>query len=428
MQMIRQMPNAAIPGLLTALVLAGCSAPPVQQVTQGQPLGAPMDAKTRIIQFRKAADLLPKGDPIGKARFGVLCLPGKPLAWRDGRVSLNDDELAESFRKELEKAKFAVLAEPGGLLEAPVSSKTEYVVSAQIVKLQVDACSQWSDFGNWRDAKGGAYVKVQWQVYNVAQRKAVFEAVSEGSFQTDDVLEGGLNELIRNAFGAATQNLLADTSFYRAVHGEPKAKSPAVGPMTVDAMRTVEQAKAEQTSAEPKTAVFTVIAGTNRGTGFVVSTDGYLITNERTVRDTQLVKLKSASGRESLGFVVRRDAQNDLALVKLTERSTASLAMRQAPAAAAGEEVYVLDPAAARPPDVGMRRGVIGQLKDVQPSGVVRTTVPLTPLDAGAPFFDKNGKVVGVAAWPITEGGAQPVAGGFVPIAVVLERLALNLK
>ena len=270
---------------------------------------------------------------------------------------------------------------------------------------------------------------MQWQVYNVAQRKAVFEAVSEGSFQTETVLEGGLNELVRNAFGAAAQNLLADTSFYRAVHGEPKAKSQAVGPMTVDAMRTIEQTKVESASAEPKTAVFTVIAGMNRSTGFVVSTDGYLITNERTVRDAQLVKLKSASGRESLGFVVRRDPQTDLALVKLTERSTASLAMRPTPTVAAGEEVYVLDPSAARPPEVGMRRGIIGPSgKDAQVAGVVRTTVPLTPLDAGAPFFDKTGKVVGVAVWPANEGGAQPVAGGFVPIGVAMERLALNLK
>lgn len=414
--------------LMAAALLVGCSAPPVQQVALNQPMGAPMDAKTRIIQFRKATDLLPKGDPIGKTRFGALCIPGKALAWRDGRVNLTDDELAESFRKEVEKAKFAVLAEPGPMLEAPVNSKTEYVVSAQLLKLNVDACSPWSDFGNWRDAKGGAYVKVQWQVYNVAQRKAMFEAVSEGSFQTDESVEGGLNELIRNAFGAATQNLLADTSFYRAIHGEPKAKPQAVGPMTVDAVRTIEQNKAEQASTEPKTAVFTVIAGANRGTGFVVSTDGYLITNERTVRDTQLVKLKSASGRESLGFVVRRDPQNDLALVKLTERSTASLAMRPAPVVAAGEEVYVLDPMVARPPDVGMRRGVIGPAKDAAASGLVRTTVPITPLDAGAPFFDKNGKVVGVAVWPASEGGAQSVAGGFIPIAVAMERLALNLK
>lgn len=412
------------PWLMAATMLAGCGAPPVQQVAQGQPMGAPMDAKTRIIQFRKAADLLPKGDPIGKMRFGPLCIPGPALAWRDGRVSLNDEELAESFRKEVERAKFAVLAEPGSLLEAPVNSKTEFMVLAQIAKLNVDACSQWSDFGNWRDAKGGAYIKVQWQIYNVAQRKAVFETVSEGSFQTGEVQEGGLNELVRKAFDAATQNLLADSSFYRAVHGEPKAKPQAVGPMTVDALRTVEQAKAEPASTEPKTAVFTVIAGMNRGTGFVVSTDGYLITNERTVRDIQLVKLKSTSGRESLGFVVRRDPQNDLALVKLTERSTASLAMRAGPTAAVGEEVYVLDPSAARPPDVGMRRGVIGPAKE----GVVRTSVPLTPVDAGAPFFDKNGKVVGVAVWPASEGGAQSVAGGFVPIAVALERLAVNLK
>jgi S1-C subfamily serine protease len=414
--------------LAVAACLVACSTS-VQKVSVGTVPTAPLDARTKIIQFRKVADVLPKGEPIGKSRFGVLCLPGKPLAWRDGRSNVNDDEFAESFRIEVEKSKFAVVAEAGPLVDSPTNPKAEFVVSGQIAKASIDACSPWSDFGNWRDAKGGAYVKVQWQVYSVAQRKAVLEAVTEGSFQTDDSVEGGVAELMRNAFAAATQNLLANTSFYRAVHGDPKPKTQGVAAMGVEPLRAVEQIKDENGAGEPKSAVLTVIAGMNRGSGFVVTTDGYLIASERTVRGYNLVKLKSASGRESLGFVVRRDEVSDLALIKLTERSTASLAVRPAPAVLAGEEVYVLDATAAlRTPENTIRRGIVGAQKDAVSPKLVRTTVLLAPLDAGAPFFDKNGKVVGVAVWPATEGGAQPSAGGFIPIGEAMERLALGLK
>lgn len=414
--------------LIAAVFSAGCSTS-VQKVPVGQTMAAPVDARVKIIQFRKVADVLPKGEPIGKSRFGVLCLPGKPLAWRDGRSTVNDEEFAESFRAEVETAKFAVVAEAGAMMDSPANPRAEFVVSGQIAKVSIDACSPWSDFGNWRDAKGGAYVKVQWQVYSVAQRKAVLEAVTEGAFQADESLEGGVAELLRNAFAAATQNLLADTAFYRTVHGEPKTKAQGAPALTVDPLRATEQAKDERGAGEPQSAVLTVIAGLSRGSGFVVSSEGYLIASARTVRGYNLVKLKSSSGRESLGFVVRRDDVSDLALIKLTERSTASLVVRPTPSVLAGEDVYVLDASKeSRAPENGMRRGTVGAQKDAIGPKLVRTTVPLLPTDAGTPFFDKSGKVVGVAIWPASESGSQPSAGGFVPIGEVLERLALSLK
>lgn len=413
-------------GLAAACLLVACSTS-VQKVPASAVLPAPSDAGAKVIQFRRIADALPKGEPIGKSRFGVLCIPGKPFAWRDGRVNVNDDEFAESFRQEVEKAKFATVVEPGAMPDAAVSPRAGFVVSGQVANVYVDACSPWSDFGNWRDARGGAYVKVQWQVYNTAQKKVVYETATEGSYHTDDSVLGGTTELIRSAFASATQNLLADASFYRSVHGNSRAASTGgASAATVEPLKVVEATKSGVKVDEPRSAVFTVIAGMSRGRGFVVSPDGYLITSERVVRGYHLVKLKSISGRESLGFVVRRDEQNDVALIQLTERNTSTLALRSTPAVLAGEEVYVMDVSAAVA-DTGIRKGAVAAQKDAVGPRLVRTTVPLASLDAGTPFFDKTGKVVGVAVAP-TDGGTQPTAGGFVPISEVLSRLALSFK
>ncbi|MDR7308533.1 serine protease [Rhodoferax saidenbachensis] len=406
---------AALSGLLVA-----CSTS-VQKVPVGAALVAPIDAGTKIIQFRKIADALPKGELVGKSRFGVLCIPGKPLAWRDGRVNVNDDEFAESFRQEVEKAKFATVVESGATLETAISPRAGFLVSGQVAGVSMDTCAPWSDFGNWRDARGGAYVKVQWQVYSTLQKKVVYETATEGSYQTDDSVSGGTTELMRSAFASATQNLLADAAFYRTIHGDKKGASAMAEPL-----RAMEAAKGASAVDEPRSAVFTVIAGMNRGSGFVVSADGYLITSEHTVRGYQLVKLKSATGRESLGFVIRRDEQSDVALVQLTERNASTLALRSSPAVLAGEDVYVMD-VVARAPDIGIRKGAVGTQKDAVGPKWVRTSVPLAPLDAGAPFFDKTGKVVGVAVASAVDDPAQPT-GGFVPISEVLARLALSFK
>lgn len=422
-----RMRGAGFIGVTLACLLVACSTS-VQKVPVATALNAPPDAGIKVIQFRRIADALPKGDPIGKSRFGVLCIPGKPFAWRDGRVNVNDDEFAESFRQVVEKAKFATVVESNALPDVTVNPRAGLLVSGQVVNVYLDACSPWSDFGNWRDARGGAYVKVQWQVYSVAQKKVIYETATEGSYQTDDSVAGGVTELIRSAFSSATQNLLADAAFYRTVHGDRKmipAKGGASASM-VEPIRVMETSSAGTKVDEPRSAVFTVVAGMSRGRGFVVSADGYLITSERVVRGHHLVKLKSVSGRESLGFVVRRDESSDVALIQLTERNNAALALRSTPAVQAGEDVYVMDVSAAGS-DAGIRKGVVGAQKDAVGFKLVRTTVPLVAVDAGAPFFDKSGKVVGVAVAPV-EGVAPSLGGGFIPISEVMARLAITFK
>ncbi len=411
-------------GLAVACLLVACSST-VQQVPVAAVPAVPLDAVAKVIQFRKIPDALPKGDPIGKSRFGVLCIPGKALTWRDGRVNVNDDEFAESFRHEVDRGRFATVVDAGPTPETSVNARAGFVVSAQIASVSMDACSPWSDFGNWRDARGGAYVKVQWQLYSTAQKKVVYEATTEGSYQTDDSVPGGMAALIRGAFASATQNLLADGGFYRSIHGDRRTGAVAGGAL-VEPVRITEASKASVRADEPRAAVFTVIAGMNRGRGFVISSDGYLITNERVVRGYHLVKLKSVAGRESLGFVVRRDEQSDVALVQLTDRNAATLVLRSTPAVVAGEEIYVMDLAAGTP-DAGIRKGAVGSQKDAVGLKWVRSTLPMAALDAGAPVFDKVGKVVGVAVSP-ADAATQPAAGGFVPISEVLARLALSFK
>jgi S1-C subfamily serine protease len=413
-------------GLAFVCLLAGCSTS-VQKVPLSSALSVPNGVGAKAIQYRSAPDALSKGDVVGISRFGVLCLPGKPLAWRDGRVNPGDSDFAESFRAVMERAKFATVAEPGALPEALLNPQADFLLTGQIVSLNVDACSPGSVLGNWRDARGGAQLKVQWRLYSLAQKKVLYETTTEGSYHTDDSVLGGAAELVRNAFAAATQNLLADAAFYRSVHeGDPPMQAGAGPSPAVEASKVEATPASGATVHEQKSAVYTVIAGMSRGRGFVVSADGHLLTSERVVRGYHLVKLKSVSGRESLGFVVRRDEQSDVALVQLTERNSPTLTLRKSPAVFAGEEVHVMNLAAVAT-DAGVRRGTVSMQKDALSTRLVQTTVSLYAQDAGAPFFDKEGRVVGVALAPI-DGRTQPMTGGFVPISEVLSRLALSFR
>ena len=52
------------------------------------------------------------------------------------------------------------------------------------------------------------------------------------------------------------------------------------------------------------------------GSGFVMSEDGYILTNNHVIEDADRIKVKFADGKEFTASVVGRDPKTDLALIK----------------------------------------------------------------------------------------------------------------
>ena len=59
--------------------------------------------------------------------------------------------------------------------------------------------------------------------------------------------------------------------------------------------------------------------GSSLGSGFVVSADGYVITNEHVVSDADEVQVRLVDERQFQAVVVGRDPKLDLALLKLKD-------------------------------------------------------------------------------------------------------------
>ena len=53
------------------------------------------------------------------------------------------------------------------------------------------------------------------------------------------------------------------------------------------------------------------------GSGFIISKEGYILTNNHVVEDADQIKVKLAGGKELDGRIIGRDPKTDLALVKI---------------------------------------------------------------------------------------------------------------
>ena len=180
--------------------------------------------------------------------------------------------------------------------------------------------------------------------------------------------------------------------------------------------------------------VVSVRTGEGSGTGFLVDSDGTIVTNAHVVGDNSQVQVRfTDDGDFHDARVLGVDESTDLAAIKVD----ASAANGVKPLALAdSDKVQVGDTALAIGYPLGLDRtataGIVSGLeRDIQaPNGfsidkVIQTDAPINPGNSGGPLLNSNGEVVGVNSQIATSGGGNGSVGiGFaVPANTVKEVL-----
>ena len=134
------------------------------------------------------------------------------------------------------------------------------------------------------------------------------------------------------------------------------------------------------------------------GTGFFVSNDGYVVTNQHVISGCNEVQVHT-DGRMVTTTIISQDKINDLALLQTKVTPKAKLKF-------ASENPYLLqDIIAAGFPfgesissTIKVTKGVVSSLSGLgDNSGQIQIDAALQPGNSGGPIIDENGNVVGVA-------------------------------
>jgi putative serine protease PepD len=180
--------------------------------------------------------------------------------------------------------------------------------------------------------------------------------------------------------------------------------------------------------------VVSVRTESGSGTGFLVDSDGTIVTNAHVVGDSQQVKVRfEDDGDLHDAEVLSVDASTDLAALKVD----ASAAKGVRPLALAdSDDVQVGDSAIAIGYPLGLDRtataGIVSGLERQieSPNGfsidkVIQTDAPINPGNSGGPLLNARGQVIGVNSQIATAGGSQGSVGiGFaIPANTVKEVL-----
>ena len=386
------------------------------------PRAIPAGAEAKPIQFRRIVVRLNRGTRIGTISGGYLCIPHGDLTWKSGgRVIINDDEFTDVFREELGKANYPVVGDPKALFEDASEWRAELLVAGLVTELQLNVCMPPGD-----SAKGEAGITVEWQIFSRLDRKVVHKVTTKGTGRLSDFTPNGASVVLHNAFAQATRSLLADEGFFKLVSqgsfgAQPdireadfrlSPRAPLTGPITIRI-------------AEVQGGVVTVFAGPGQGSGFFISSDGYVLTNAHVVREAKFVKLKLTTGREILGEVVATNAARDVGLIKTQESGFTPLALGigELPI---GNDVYAVGSPFTERLASTVTRGIVSAYRSEDGMRLIQSDVSVQPGNSGGPLTDASGNVVGITMKGLSVRGAMTGLNFFIPIDDALRSVGIE--
>src|SRR5262249_567603 len=139
--------------------------------------------------------------------------------------------------------------------------------------------------------------------------------------------------------------------------------------------------------------------GAKSGTGFYISDDGYLITNEHVVNSCSVIKIIDVTGESTSARIVRTSKQDDLAWLKTNVEARAVACFRDFGRFGQGATVFTYGyPLAGLLSSSGnVSTGVVTALSGIGDNPrQLQISAPVQPGDSGSPLVDIKGAVVGV--------------------------------
>jgi serine protease Do len=162
-----------------------------------------------------------------------------------------------------------------------------------------------------------------------------------------------------------------------------------------------------------------------QGSGFIVSADGVILTNAHVVDGAAEVMVKLTDRREYPAKVIGKDAQSDIAVLKIDAKNLPVLKLGDPRALRAGEWVVAIGS------PFGFENSVTAGIVSAKGRSLpeesyvpfIQTDVAVNPGNSGGPLFNLAGEVVGINSQIFSHTGGYQGLSFAIPIDV-----AMNVK
>jgi serine protease Do len=164
--------------------------------------------------------------------------------------------------------------------------------------------------------------------------------------------------------------------------------------------------------------------GVSMGTGFIISGDGYVLTNHHVVDGADEVKVRLSDRREFTAKVVGSDEQSDVALLKITASGLPALRIGDSKTLRPGQWVVAIGSPFGL--DHSVTAGIVSAVGRSNPYAnqqyvpFIQTDVAINRGNSGGPLLDTRGQVVGINSQIFSNSGGYMGVSFAIPIDVAM--------
>ena len=154
------------------------------------------------------------------------------------------------------------------------------------------------------------------------------------------------------------------------------------------------------------------------GSGFIVSSDGYILTNAHVVDGANVVTVKLTDKREFRAKVVGADKQSDVAVLKIDAKNLPIVKIGDPNGSKVGQWVVAIGSPYGF--DNTVTSGIISaksrSLPNENYTPFIQTDVPVNPGNSGGPLFNLQGEVIGINSMIYSQTGGFQGLSFAIPI------------
>lgn len=155
-----------------------------------------------------------------------------------------------------------------------------------------------------------------------------------------------------------------------------------------------------------------------QGSGFIVTSDGLILTNAHVVNDADEVTVKLTDRREFKAKVIGSDRKSDVAVIKIDARNLPTVALGDPSLTKVGEPVLAIGSPFGfeNSATAGIVSAKSRTLPDDPYVSFMQTDVAVNPGNSGGPLFNLKGEVIGINSQIYTHTGGYQGLSFAIPI------------
>lgn len=370
-----------------------------------------------------------QGKKIGTVKKGRSI---SDLQWEESFV-VATEEFNKITEDELMKSGYDIKKQVKLFSDEGVDKEADLIIGANLKDLSINYELDYysTDMGLlFGPSNVKCKVELEWQIFSRKKREVIYTVVTKGESYCNEKTDKRVSMAIKNAVRDALIVLGYDAGMRKTVT-EYKQLIPKVKKDTKQTViPKITSTKFADYSSMVRSRIqstVTVLRDDNRhGSGFLISDNGYMITNHHVIDKAKEITVKFENGFEFPAELIAFDEEYDVALLKIKGNGFKGLPVNVDMAGVATEVTSISTPADVKLGQT-VTKGIISGKREIEGKIYYQTDVSISPGSSGGPLFNSNGEVIGITTWVIRGGGTEGLNFA-LPVSVAIEKLGIQFK